>query len=174
MEQRGSRAWYVVHTYSGYENKVKANLEKKVASQGLGDVIFEVVVPMHTETEVKEGKKKNVQRKVFPGYVLVNMIVNNYSWYVVRNTQGVTGFVGSEKEPIPLTPEEADRILNVSQKELDELSIKIKVNDKVRIVSGWLENYTATVKEIDTNKRRVIVIVEGKPVDLEFDQVEKI
>ena len=174
MEQRGSRAWYVVHTYSGYENKVKANLEKKVASQGLGDVIFEVVVPMHTETEVKDGKKKNVQRKVFPGYVLVNMIVNNYSWYVVRNTQGVTGFVGSEKEPIPLTPEEADRILNVSQKELDELSIKIKVNDKVRIVSGWLENYTATVKEIDTNKRRVIVIVEGKPVDLEFDQVEKI
>ena len=174
MEQRGSRAWYVVHTYSGYENKVKANLEKKVASQGLGDVIFEVVVPMHTETEVKDGKKKNVQRKVFPGYVLVNMIVNNYSWYVVRNTQGVTGFVGSEKEPIPLTPEEADRILNVSQKELDELSIKIKVNDKVRIVSGWLENYTATVKEIDTNKRRVVVIVEGKPVDLEFDQVEKI
>ena len=174
MEQRGSRAWYVVHTYSGYENKVKANLEKKVTSQGLDDVIFEVVVPMHTETEVKEGKKKSVQRKIFPGYVLVNMIVNNYSWYVVRNTQGVTGFVGSEKEPIPLTPEEADRILNVSQKELDELSIKIKVNDKVRIVSGWLENYTATVKEIDSNKRRVIVIVEGKPVDLEFDQVEKI
>ena len=174
MEQRGSRAWYVVHTYSGYENKVKANLEKKVTSQGLDDVIFEVVVPMHTETEVKEGKKKSVQRKIFPGYVLVNMIVNNYSWYVVRNTQGVTGFVGSEKEPIPLTPEEADRILNVSQKELDELSIKIKVNDKVRIISGWLENYTATVKEIDTNKRRVIVIVEGKPVDLEFDQVEKI
>ena len=129
---------------------------------------------MHTETEVKEGKKKSVQRKIFPGYVLVNMIVNNYSWYVVRNTQGVTGFVGSEKEPIPLTPEEADRILNVSQKELDELSIKIKVNDKVRIISGWLENYTATVKEIDTNRRRVIVIVEGKPVDLEFDQVEKI
>ena len=174
MEQRGSRAWYVVHTYSGYENKVKANLEKKVTSQGLDDVIFDVVVPMHTETEVKEGKKKSVQRKIFPGYVLVNMIVNNYSWYVVRNTQGVTGFVGSEKEPIPLTPEEADRILNVSQKELDELSIKIKVNDKVRIVSGWLENYTATVKEIDTNRRRVIVIVEGKPVDLEFDQVEKI
>ena len=174
MEQRGSRAWYVVHTYSGYENKVKANLEKKVTSQGLDDVIFEVVVPMHTETEVKEGKKKSVQRKIFPGYVLVNMIVNNYSWYVVRNTQGVTGFVGSEKEPIPLTPEEADRILNVSQKELDELSIKIKINDKVRIVSGWLENYTATVKEIDTNRRRVIVIVEGKPVDLEFDQVEKI
>ena len=104
-QQRGSRAWYVVHTYSGYENKVKVNLEKKVASQNLGNVIFDIVVPMHTETEVKEGKKKNVQRKVFPGYVLVNMIVNNYSWYVVRNTQGVTGFVGSEKEPIPLTEE---------------------------------------------------------------------
>ena len=173
MEQRGSRAWYVVHTYSGYENKVKVNLEKKVASQNLGDVIFDVVVPMHTETEVKEGKKKTVQRKVFPGYVLVNMIVNNYSWYVVRNTQGVTGFVGSEKEPIPLTEEEADRILNVSKKELDELSIKVKVNDKVRIVSGWLENYSATVKEIDSDKRRVVVIVEGKPVELDFDQIEK-
>ncbi len=174
MEQRGSKAWYVIHTYSGYENKVKMNLEKKVASQGLGDVIFDIVVPMHTETEVKEGKKKTVQRKVFPGYVLVNMIVNNYSWYVVRNTQGVTGFVGSEKDPIPLTPEEADRILNVSQKELNELSMKIKVNDKVRIVSGWLENYTATVKEIDLNKRRLVVLVEGKPVDLDFDQVEKV
>ena len=173
-QQRGSRAWYVVHTYSGYENKVKVNLEKKVASQNLGDVIFEIVVPMHTETEVKEGKKKNVQRKVFPGYVLVNMIVNNYSWYVVRNTQGVTGFVGSEKEPIPLTEEEADRILNVSQKDLEELSVKVKVNDKVRITSGWLENYSATVKEIDTDKHRVVVIVEGKPVELDFDQVEKL
>ena len=173
-QQRGSRAWYVVHTYSGYENKVKVNLEKKVASQNLGDVIFEVVVPMHTETEVKEGKKKNVQRKVFPGYVLVNMIVNNYSWYVVRNTQGVTGFVGSEKEPIPLTEEEAEKILNVSSKDLEELSVKIKVNDKVRITSGWLEDYSATVKEIDGDKRRVIVVVEGKPVELDFDQVEKL
>ena len=173
-QQRGSRAWYVVHTYSGYENKVKVNLEKKVASQNLGDVIFDVVVPMHTETEVKEGKKKNVQRKVFPGYVLVNMIVNNYSWYVVRNTQGVTGFVGSEKEPIPLTPEEADRILNVSSKDLEGLSVKIKVNDKVRITSGWLEDYSAIVKEIDSDKRRVVVVVEGKPVELDFDQVEKL
>ena len=173
-QQRGSRAWYVVHTYSGYENKVKVNLEKKVASQNLGDVIFEVVVPMHTETEVKEGKKKNVQRKVFPGYVLVNMIVNNYSWYVVRNTQGVTGFVGSEKEPIPLTEEEAEKILNVSSKDLEGLSVKIKVNDKVRITSGWLEDYSATVKEIDSDKCRVIVVVEGKPVELDFDQVEKL
>ncbi len=173
-QQRGPRAWYVVHTYSGYENKVKVNLEKKVASQNLGDVIFEVVVPMHTETEVKEGKKKNVQRKVFPGYVLVNMIVNNYSWYVVRNTQGVTGFVGSEKEPIPLTDEEANKILNVSAKDLETLSMKIKVNDKVRITSGWLEDYSAVVKEIDTNKHRVVVIVEGKPVELDFDQVEKL
>ena len=173
-QQRGSRAWYVVHTYSGYENKVKVNLEKKVASQNLGDVIFEVVVPMHTETEVKEGKKKSVQRKVFPGYVLVNMIVNNYSWYVVRNTQGVTGFVGSEKEPIPLTEEEAEKILNVSSKDLEGLSVKIKVNDKVRITSGWLEDYSATVKEIDSDKHRVIVVVEGKPVELDFDQVEKL
>ena len=174
MEQRGSKAWYVIHTYSGYENKVKLNLEKKVASQGLSDVIFEVVVPMHTETEIKDGKKKVVQRKIFPGYVLVNMIVNNYSWYVVRNTQGVTGFVGSEKEPIPLTVEEADRILNVSKKELAELSLKFKVNDRVRIVSGWFEDYTATVKEIDIERHRLKVLVEGTPVDLDFNQVEKI
>ncbi|MBR1398346.1 MAG: transcription termination/antitermination factor NusG [Selenomonadaceae bacterium] len=174
MEQKGSKAWYVIHTYSGYENKVKVNLEKKVASQGLGDVIFEVVVPMHTETEVKDGKKRIVQRKIFPGYVLVHMIVNNYSWYVVRNTQGVTGFVGSEKEPIPLTFEEADRILNISKKTLDQLSIKIKARDRVRIISGLFEDYTATVKEVDMERHRLKVLVEGTPIDLDLEQVEKI
>ena len=175
MEQKGSKAWYVIHTYSGYENKVKVNLEKKVASQGLSDVIFDVVVPMHTETEIKDGKKKVVQRKIFPGYVLVNMIVNNYSWYVVRNTQGVTGFVGSEKEPIPLTIDEADRILNVSKKELAELSLKFRLNDKVRIVSGYFKSYTATVKEISIERRRLKVLVEGtlSSIDLAFNQVEK-
>ena len=175
MEQKGSKAWYVIHTYSGYENKVKVNLEKKVASQGLSDVIFEVVVPMQTETEMKDGKKRVVQRKVFPGYVLVNMIVNNYSWYVVRNTHGVTGFVGSEKEPIPLTSEEAERILTIMPKGLKEtLSAKIKINDKVRIVSGWFENYTATVKAIDGERNRLKVLIEGTPIDLDFSQVEKI
>ena len=174
MEQKGSKAWYVIHTYSGYENKVKVNLEKKVASQGLSDVIFDVVVPMHTETEVKDGKKKTAQRKIFPGYVLVNMIVNNYSWYVVRNTQGVTGFVGSEKDPIPLTPEEADKILKVTKKDLDEWSLKIKVNDKVRIILSGFEDHIAVVKEIDVEKHRLKVLFEGKLINLSFDQVEKI
>ena len=174
MEREGVRAWYVIHTYSGYENKVKMNLEKKVASQGLGDVIFDVVVPMHTETEYKDGKKKVVQRKVFPGYVLVNMIVNNYSWYVVRNTQGVTGFVGSEKDPIPLTQEEADRILKSPQEDSDGLSGKFKVNDRVHINSALFGDYIATVKEIDNSKGRVVVLIEGKPISLTFDQVEKV
>lgn len=176
MEQKvsGSRAWYVIHTYSGYENKVKANLEKKVSSQGLDDVIFEIVVPMHTEVEIKNGKKRTIQRKIFPGYVLIDMIVNNYSWYVVRNTQGVTGFVGSEKNPIPLTDEEAERILNAPEELRETLSNRLKVNDRVRIISGWFIDYTATVKEIDEEKQRLKVLVENTPVDLEFRQVEKI
>ena len=102
------------------------------------------------------------------------MIVNNYSWYVVRNTQGVTGFVGSEKEPIPLTFEEADRILNISKKTLDQLSIKIKARDRVRIISGLFEDYTATVKEVDMERHRLKVLVEGTPIDLDLEQVEKI
>lgn len=176
MEQKvsGSRAWYVIHTYSGYENKVKANLEKKVSSQGLDDVIFDIVVPMHTEVEVKNGKKRTIQRKIFPGYVLIDMIVNNYSWYVVRNTQGVTGFVGSEKNPIPLTMEEAERILNAPEELRETLSNRLKVNDQVRIIAGWFVDYTATVKEIDEERQRLKVLVENTPVDLEFRQVEKI
>ena len=176
MEQKvnGARAWYVIHTYSGYENKVKANLEKKISSQGLDDVIFDVVVPMHTEVEIKNGKKRMIQRKIFPGYVLIDMIVNNYSWYVVRNTQGVTGFVGSEKTPIPLSPEEAERILNAPEELRETLSNKLKVNDQVRIIAGWFVDYEATVKEIDEERQRLKVLVENTPVDLEFRQVEKI
>ena len=176
MEQKvsGARAWYVIHTYSGYENKVKANLEKKVSSQGLDDVIFDIVVPMHTEVEVKNGKKRMIQRKIFPGYVLIDMIVNNYSWYVVRNTQGVTGFVGSEKTPIPLSAEEAERILNAPEELRETLSNRLKVNDQVRIIAGWFVDYEATVKEIDEERQRLKVLVENTPVDLEFRQVEKI
>ena len=105
------RAWYVIHTYSGYENKVKANLERLIHTANMGNMIFNVVVPVEDEVEIKDGKKKVVPRKVFPGYVLVDMIVDEHSWYVVRNTTGVTGFVGSEKHPIPLTDAEAKRIL---------------------------------------------------------------
>ena len=169
------RAWYVIHTFSGYENKVKANLDKKVIAQDLGDVIFDVVVPMREEAEFKDGKKRVVKKKLIPGYVMVNMIVNNYSWFVVRNTNGVTGFVGSEKEPIPLTLEEAKRILiELAEARPEDNPIGFAVNDRVRIVSGLFENRVATVKEIDLNRGRVKVLVENAPVDLDVSDVEKI
>ncbi|HCB92615.1 MAG TPA: transcription termination/antitermination factor NusG [Selenomonas sp.] len=177
MEERdrdSQRAWYVIHTYSGYENKVKANLERKVASQGLSNVIFNIVVPVEDETEEKDGKVKVVQRKVFPGYVLVEMIVNNYSWYVVRNTQGVTGFVGSEKDPIPLTEEEAMRILGSSGNTEKRPSLDVAVGDTVRITSGGFEDYTAKVTEIDEEKGRLKVLVGETPVDLDFGQAERV
>lgn len=168
------RAWYVIHTYSGHENKVKANLDRKIESQDLGDVIFDVVVPMRLESEFKDGKRKTVQRKIFPGYVLVDMIVNTNSWFVVRNTQGVTGFVGSEKEPIPLTEEEAERILSASNDDKPvEAPIDIQVNDRVRIISGLFENRVGIVKEIDIARRRIKVLVENAPVDLDVSQLEK-
>ena len=173
-DQAPLRAWYVIHTYSGYENKVKANLERKIASQGLGDEIFNVVVPVEDEIEEKDGKQKVTKKKIFPGYVLVEMIVNNRSWYVVRNTQGVTGFVGSEKEPIPLTDEEAARILESMGAEETRTVIDIAVGDVVRIKSGWFENYSATVTAIDEEKKRLKVLVEETPVELGFTEVEKV
>lgn len=173
--REGNRAWYVIHTYSGYENKVKANLESKIASQGLSGEIFNVVVPMETVTEQKEnGKEKSVKRKVFPGYVLVEMIVNNRSWYVVRNTQGVTGFVGSEKDPIPLTPEEVERILSTTEFETVSSEASYQAGDRIRIKSGWLEDQVATVTQVDTEEKSVRVEVNGKSIDLDFADVEKV
>ncbi len=168
------RAWYVIHTFSGYENKVKANLDKKVIAQDLDDVIFNVVVPMREESEFKDGKRRVVRKKLIPGYVMVDMIVNNYSWFVVRNTNGVTGFVGSEKEPTPLTLEEAERILvELAEARPEDEPIGFEVNDKVRIVSGLFENRIALVKEIDIERRRVKVLIENAPVDLDVEEVEK-
>ena len=174
-ERHPDRAWYVVHTYSGYEKKVKATLDSKIAAQGLEDVIFDVVVPMRAESEFKDGKRRIVQKKVFPGYVLVDMIVNNNSWFVVRNTQGVTGFVGSEKDPIPLSDEEAQRILTelVDGRATDN-TLGFSVNDNVRIIDGIFENRLAVVKGIDAEKQRLKVLVEDMPVDLDVSQVEKI
>ena len=174
-ERISERAWYVVHTYSGYEKKVKATLESKIAAQGLEDVIFDVIVPMRDESEFKDGRRRVVKKKVFPGYVLVDMIVNNNSWFVVRNTQGVTGFVGSEKDPIPLSEEEAQRILTelIDGRVVDD-TLGFKVNDDVRIIDGIFENRLATVKGIDAEKQRLKVLVEDMPVDLDVSQVEKI
>ena len=174
-ERHEGRAWYVVHTYSGYEKKVKATLDSKVAAQGLENVIFDVVVPMRDESEFKDGKRRLVRKKIFPGYVLVDMIVDNNSWFVVRNTEGVTGFVGSEKDPIPLSDEEARQILTelVDGRATDN-TLGFNINDNVRIIDGIFENRLAVVKGIDAEKQRLKVLVEDMPVDLDVSQVEKI
>lgn len=174
QKDSAKRAWYVIHTFSGYENKVKANLDKKVIAQDLGDVIFDVVVPMREESEFKDGKRRVVKKKLIPGYVMVDMIVNNYSWFVVRNTNGVTGFVGSEKEPIPLTMEEAERILTeLAEARPEDIPIGFEIDDRVRIISGLFENRVAIVKDIDIVKRRVKVLVENALVDLDVSELEK-
>ena len=174
-ERISDRAWYVVHTFSGYEKKVKATLESKIAAQGLQDVIFDVIIPMRDESEFKDGRRRVVKKKVFPGYVLVDMIVNNSSWFVVRNTQGVTGFVGSEKDPIPLSKEEAERILTelVDGRVVDD-TLGFNINDKIRIIGGVFENRLGVVKGVDAEKQRLKVLVEDMPVDLDVSQVEKI
>jgi len=170
--------WYVIHTYSGYENKVKANLEKKVHSMGMENEIFRVLVPMEDEVEIKDGKKKISKKKVFPGYVLVEMIVNDRSWYVVRNTPGVTGFVGSGTKPIPLSHSEVKHILKSMGIEDIKPRVDIKPKEMVRITSGAFENWTATVIEIypERSKLKVLVNMFGRetPVELEFSQVAKL
>ncbi len=177
-EKESERKWYVIHTYSGYENKVKANLERKVHSMGMEGEIFNVVVPMDDETEVKDGEKKVTKKKVFPGYALVEMIVNDQSWYVVRNTPGVTGFVGSGTKPIPLTDAEVKRILkSTGEKELRPV-LDLEPGQAIHINSGAFENFPATVTEIDSEKGKIKALVDmfGREtaVELDFDQVEKI
>lgn len=166
--------WYVVHTYSGYENKMKANLEKIVENRNLQDYILDIVVPMEEQIEIKDGKKKASLKKVFPGYVLVKMIMNDESWYVVRNTRGVTGFVGPGSKAVPLTDEEI-RAMGV-----EEFApvLDYEVGDNVRVVSGPLENFIGIVEEINLEKKKVRVSVSmfGRetPVELELHQIQKI
>ena len=166
--------WYVVHTYSGYENKVKTDLEKTVKNRELEEYFFEIVVPMEEQIEIKDGKKKTNLKKVFPGYVLVKMIVTDETWYIVRNTRGVTGFVGSGTDPIPLTDEE---IRNMGF-DVAAVTVDYEVNDTVKIVNGPLDGFTGTVQEINKEKGKVKVLVSmfGRetPVELEFSQVQKI
>lgn len=173
--------WYVIHTYSGYENKVKTNLEKRVESMGMQDKIFRVIVPEEEETDVKNGKKKVVKRKVFPGYVLVELILTDDSWYVVRNTPGVTGFVGSSgsgSKPVPLEPEEVEAILKRIGMEEKRVDIDLEIGEKVRVKEGPFADYTGAVEEIDKDKGKVKVLVNmfgrDTPVELDFTQVEKI
>jgi transcriptional antiterminator NusG len=170
--------WYVVHTYSGYENKVKANIEKLVENRGMQDRILEVQVPVYDETEVKNGQKKTVSRKIFPGYVLVNMEMNDETWYVVRNTRGVTGFVGPGSKPVPLTELEIQNMGVVHSELLAEEKIDIDIGESVRIMEGPFGGNIGAVREINMNKRVVIVLLSffGRetPVELGFTQVQKI
>ena len=166
--------WYVVHTYSVYENKVKTDLEKTIKNRELEDYFFDIIVPMEEQIEIKEGKRKTNLRKVFPSYVLVKMIVTEKTWYIVRNTRGVTGFVGSGTDPIPLTEEEIRKM----GFEVKEVNVDYSVNDSVKILDGALRDFVGTVTEINKEKHKVKVLVSmfGRetPVELEFSQVEKI
>ena len=167
--------WHVIHTYSGYENKVKADLEQKVKNQEMEEYFFDIIVPMEEQIEIKDGKKKTNLKKVFPGYVLIKMIVTEETWYIVRNTRGVTGFVGSGTDPIPLTDEE---IRSMGFEDVNSINVDYEVNDQVQIMNGAFENFTGTVQEINKEKSKVKVLVSmfGRetPVEVEFSQVQKI
>jgi transcriptional antiterminator NusG len=165
--------WYVVHTYSGYENKVKANIEKTIENRKLQDQILEVSVPMQDVIEVKNGVKKKVQKKMFPGYVLLNMVMNDDVWYVVRNTRGVTGFVGPDsKQPVPLSEAEM-RSMGIKY---DEITLDFEVGDTVMVTSGVWENTTGIIKQINTNKQSVTISVDmfGRetPVEIGFSEIK--
>ena len=166
--------WYVVHTYSGYENKVKTDLEKTVKNRELEEYFFDIVVPMEEQIEIKDGKRKANLKKVFPGYVLVKMIVTEETWYIVRNTRGVTGFVGSGTDPIPLTDEE----IRAMGFEDASISVDYGVNDSVQILNGPFKDSIGTVKEINKEKNKVKVLISmfGRetPVELEFSQIQKV
>jgi len=165
--------WYVVHTYSGYENKVKANIEKTIENRDLQDQIIEVSVPMQEVVEVKNGVKKRVQKKMFPGYVLLNMVMNDDVWYVVRNTRGVTGFVGPDsKQPVPLSDAEM-RSMGIKK---DEIVVDFEIGDTVIVVSGVWENTTGQIKQINNHKQIVTISVDmfGRetPVEISFSDVK--
>ncbi len=166
--------WYVVHTYSGYENKVASNLETTVENRGLGHLIQEIRVPTEKVTEIKDNKTREVERKIFPGYVIVKMVMNDDSWYVVRNIRGCTGFVGPSSKPVPLTDEEVER-LGVETRSVE---VSYNIGDSVRIIDGPFDDSVGIVDELNTEKNSVRVIIHmfGRetPVELELNQVEPI
>jgi len=169
--------WFVIHTYSGYENKVKTNLEKRVESMNVGDKIFRILVPMEDEVEIKDGKRKIAKRKVFPGYVLVEMYMTDDSWYVVRNTPGVTGFVGTGAKPIPLLEGEIKQILKSMGMEEIKPKVTFRVGESIRVTSGPFQNFIGTIEEVypDKGKVKVLVAMFGRetPVELDFSQAQK-
>jgi transcriptional antiterminator NusG len=176
-EPDDNRHWYVVHCYSGQENKVRHAIEQRIETMGMQDKIFDVVVPTEEEIEVREGKRRTIERRVFPGYILVQMIMDEDSWYVVRNTPGVTGFVGMGNDPTPLRPEEVNQIMRRMEAEAPKIKVTFRAGQKVRIIDGPFNDFIGTVGDIDMEKAKVRVLVSffGRetPVELDFLQVEK-
>ena len=176
--KRPDKRWYVIHTYSGYENKVKTNLEHRIESMGMEDKIFQVLVPMEDEIEIRQGQRHTVQKKVYPGYVLVEMILDPDSWFVVRNTPGVTGFVGASNQPVPLNQGEVDRLLHRETAERPRTRAQFSIGESVKVVSGPLSDFSGEISEIneDASKLKVLVSIFGRetPVEVGFDQVKKI
>ena len=170
----GQAKWYVVHTYSGHENKVKVNIEKMVENRDMQDLILSIVVPTEDVVEMKDGQRKIKTRKMFPGYVIIKMVVTNETWYLVRNTQGVTGFVGHGSDPIPLSPDEVARM----GIEKVNINLDVKVGDTVRVINGPFESFMGEVLEINVDKQvltvRISMFGRETPVELEFNQVDRI
>jgi transcriptional antiterminator NusG len=170
-------AWYVIHCYSGMENKVRHNLEQRIETMGMKDKVFDVVVPTQEEIEVRDGKRRTVERHIYPGYVLVNMLLDEESWFVVRNTPGVANLVGMGNLPTPLRPEEVAQILKRMEAEAPMVKVTFKVGERVRIVDGPFNDFRGVVSEIDMERTKVRVMVSmfgrDTPVELDFLQVEK-
>ena len=176
--KKNQKRWYIVHTYSGYENKVKVNLEKRIEYMNMGEKIFRIEVPQKTVTQIRGGKKQEREEKIFPGYVLVEMIMDEDSWYVVRHTSGVTKFVGSAKRPIPARDSEIKKIINRSSSTSQKIELDVKAGDKVRITSGPFADFIADIIEVypDKSKLRANVSIFGRetPVELEYKQINKL
>ncbi|HZK66161.1 MAG TPA: transcription termination/antitermination protein NusG [Chloroflexota bacterium] len=170
--------WYVIHTYSGYENKVKTNLEHRVESMGAEDQIFQVVIPTEDEMEIRDGQRRTVQRKVFPGYVLVQMVLTDHSWHVVRNTPGVTGFVGSGTKPTPLMDQEVKQILKAMKREAPKIKVSFSKGERIKVVDGPFTDFIGLVDDIYPEKMKVRILVSffGRetPVELDFLQVTRV
>jgi len=175
-ERQEGQYWYVIHSYSGYENKVKKNLKSRIESMGMEDFIFQVVVPTEEVVELRDGRRRTVEQRIFPGYILVDMIMTDESWFVVRNTPGVTGFVGSGTEPTPLRQEEADKILKRMEEEAPKVKVSFRVGDAVRVVDGPFTDFLGTVDLLNLEKGKVRILVSffGRetPVELDFLQVK--
>lgn len=178
QSKKNQKRWYIVHTYSGHENKVKVNLEKRIEYMNMGEKIFRIEVPQKTVTQMKGGKKQEREEKIFPGYVLVEMIMDEDSWYVVRHTAGVTKFVGSAKRPIPAKDSEIKKIINRSTSTAQKIELDVKAGEKVRIISGPFADFIADIIEVypDKSKLRANVSIFGRetPVELEYKQINKL